>query len=936
VGGVALLARRRSLVMGSMGLATDRPLLTSNTAKRFSLEDDAQTSLTTMICIPAPRPRRSSSLVFVLVSIAMLAGTEARAQFGNSLGEISGSGRYVAYVCFGMCGLDDLNGSWDVFVLDRQTDTRVRVSVDSDGAEHVGNSGGRRDNGDTIDISDDGQVIVFASNARLTPNDTNRCVGSTFDGACQDIYVHVLSTGETSRVSVSSEGAQGDDRSYAPSLSPDGRFVAFVSYATTLVPDDTNGQPDIFLHDRLTHTTTRVSLSRDGVPFNGPSRKPAVANDGIVAFIADAPLLDGPDSLPCRVPEFTIPACSRPYVYVPGIGTRRIQLDGSLPIAVGKPRFGESPRINDLDIDASGRWIVVTGSLHVSLTGFTHDVALYDRLTERTLNIRTDVPDASWARPAISGNGRVIGVFAMGPSILFDRVTGHLTRMPSGCCAWEPVRLSNDGLTVLVENSQMSVYTRDADGDALADDWEAAVGLNPTTAEDAAMDSDGDGLTNLQEFQAGSHPNGTARRYLAEGAANAFFTTRVALFNPTTASTGVVLRFLGGSGEVSSYTTTLAARTRQTLTLTSISNIPANDFSTVIESSAPIVAERTMTWDGAGYGAHAETAGDAPATSWYLAEGATHGPFDLFYLFQNPNTEDAMVTVTYLRPAPRMPVVKTYTVAARSRRTIWVDDEGPELEAEEMAARIESTQPILVERSMYASTPAQPFAAGHAGAGIAAPTLQWFFAEGATGPLFDLFLLVGNPGNAPADVRVTYLRSDAEPIIKSHTVGPAARLTIGVNGEDPRLANTVVSMLVESVNGMPVVAERAMWWPRGQWYEAHLSAGATATGTLWGLADGILDAATETYILIANTNNTAGKATVTFVRGGLASPVTMVVDLPANSRITVRPADLTGFAGGFSAIVESDVPTVVERVTYTTVNGVLWAAGTCALATRLQ
>jgi hypothetical protein len=680
-----------------------------------------------MVRVPASRPRQSSSLIFIFVTMAMLAGAEARAQFGLSLGEISGSGRYVASVVQGMSSMDDFNESSDVLVLDRLTGTRVRVSVDSHGAEHAGDSGGRRDNGDAIDISDDGQVIVFASNAQLVPDDTNRCGTSIAEGACTDVYVHVRATGETSRISVSSSGVQGDDRSYAPSLSPDGRFVAFVSYATTLVPDDTNGQPDIFLHDRLTQTTTRVSVSPDGVPFAGPSRTPAVANDGIVAFIATAPLGDEPDSFPCPAS-----ACPRAYVYVPGAGARRIQLDGSLPIAVQKPRFpGESPRITGLDIDASGRWIVVTGLLHVSLTGYIHDVALYDRLTGRTVKVHSEGRDSTWNRPAISGNGRVIGAYTRGAAVMFDRVTGRLATTPWGCCVQTPVRLSYDGLTVLAEDT-MSVHSRDADADAMADDWENAVGLNPTLAADAALDSDGDGLKNLEEFQAGSHPNGTATRYLAEGAANAFFTTRLALFNPATASTSVVLRFLGGDGEASSYTTTLAARSRQTLTLTSTSNIPMNDFSTVIESTAPIVAERTMTWDRTGYGAHAETAGDAPATSWYLAEGATHGPFDLFYLFQNPNDEDATVTVTYLRPAPRTPVVKTYTVTARSRRTIWVDEEGPELAADDLAARIESNRPILVERAMYASTPGQPFAAGHAGAGIAAPALHWFFAEGAT------------------------------------------------------------------------------------------------------------------------------------------------------------------------------------------------------------
>lgn len=193
---------------------------------------------------------------------------------------------------------------------------------------------------------------------------------------------------------------------------------------------------------------------------------------------------------------------------------------------------------------------------------------------------------------------------------------------------------------------------------------------------------------------------------------------------------------------------------------------------------------------------------------------------------------------------------------------------------------------------------------------------------------------VGNPGTAAADVRVSYLRSEGEPIVKTYTVDAAARLTVGVNGEDPRLTSTVVSMLDESINGVPIVAERAMWWPRGQWYEAHLSAGATATGTMWGLADVTVSDSTETYILIANTGTTAGTARVRF-----ADAIHGVVDveLPAQSRVTVRPAAISALGlGSFGTIIESDVPTVVERTSYTTVNGIIWAAGTSVLATRLR
>jgi hypothetical protein len=875
-----------------------------------------------------PYPSRPGPLffrVFVIVSIAAVTATEVRAQY--QLPAPSASGRYIAFTSAATnLVAGDTNGSWDVFVRDHQTDAVVRVSVMSDGTERIGDSGRTQLVADTIDISDDGRFVVFASHAPLVANDTNRCAGSVSNGDCEDIYVHDRATGETSRVSVASDGTQGDAASSGPSLSPDGRFVAFVSSATTLVPDDRNAQPDIFLHDRVTHTTTRVSASSTGVEQYEPSIQASAANDGIVAFITKARLSDEPDSLPCRGTS----KCSRAYVYVPGAGPKRVLLDGTLGIAVPSRVFPDnSPQIVLIDIDGSGRWVVAHGILQESIMSRLHVSVLYDRLTQRTVMFAGGGgPSAPYV--AISGNGRVVTAYVQSSAVLFDTVTGLLSRPPD-CCLSYPLRPSADGLTIV---STGGLYTRDADGDSMADEWETAVGLDPITAADAAIDTDGDTLSNLEEFQAGSHPKGTTRRYLAEGAANAFFTTRLALFNPANTPTGVVLRFLGAAGAQTSYTTTLGPLKRETLTLESLSHVPSNDFSTVIESVTPIVVERTMTWDVSGYGAHAETALEAPATAWYLAEGATHGPFDLFYLLQNPNAEEANVTITYLRPAPRTPVVKTYTVDARSRRTIWVDDEGPALAAEDLAARIEADRPILVERAMYASTPAQPFAAGHAGVGIAAPALQWFFAEGATGPLFDLYMLVGNPGTADADVRVSYLRSEGEPIVKTYTVAAAARLTVGVNGEDPRLTDTVVSMLVESLNGVPIVAERAMWWPRGQWYEAHLSAGATATGTMWGLADVIVSDSTETYILIANTGTTKGTARVRF-----ADAIHGVVDvaLPAQSRVTVRPAAMSGLGhGSFGTIIESDVPTVVERTSYTTVNGIMWAAGTSVLATRLR
>jgi hypothetical protein len=362
----------------------------------------------------------------------------------------------------------------------------------------------------------------------------------------------------------------------------------------------------------------------------------------------------------------------------------------------------------------------------------------------------------------------------------------------------------------------------------------------------------------------------------------------------------------------------------------------------VIESDQPIVVDRTMTWGTHGFGAHTETSIAGPAANWYLAEGATHGRFDLFYLLQNANGEDATATVTYLLPPPAPPIVKTYTVGANSRATIWVDDEGPELTATDVSAHITSDRPIIVERSLYASTPTQPFAAGLGGAGLATPATSWFFAEAATGSFFDLYLLLANPGEAAADVRVRYLLDDGAAFTRSYDVPARSRRTISVENEDQRLASAAISMVVTSINDQPIVAERSMWWPSPDWYEGHVTAGTTSTGTKWALAEGEVGGgaarSTETFILLANTSATDGSATLTLlVENG--APIVHTVALPAESRVTVPVSSLVtgGGVSRFGTVVQSNgVPIVVEEAIYTTVDGMTWAAGSATTAARLQ
>ena len=177
---------------------------------------------------------------------------------------------------------------------------------------------------------------------------------------------------------------------------------------------------------------------------------------------------------------------------------------------------------------------------------------------------------------------------------------------------------------------------------------------------------------------------------------------------------------------------------------------------------------------------------------------------------------------------------------------------------------------IVVERAMYDSRRGVTFEAGHESAGVTAPSTRWYFAEGATGPYFDLFLLIANPGDQAADVRVTYLLPDGTRERRVHHVGPWQRYTIWVDKEGGTLADTAVSAIVESVNDVPIVVERSMWWPGDSrtWTEAHNSPGATQPGTRWAVADGEVStgaAATATYLLVANTSEQEARVRVTLL-----------------------------------------------------------------------
>ncbi len=295
----------------------------------------------------------------------------------------------------------DANAQPDVFVHDRQTGTTVRISVATDGTEANGTSFRPA-------ISADGRFVAFGSSA------TNLVAESDTNGQ-YDIFVRDLQTGTTIRVSEATDGILGDGESYGPSMSADGRFVSFYSYSTNLVAGDTNGVSDIFVHDTLSGSTARASLSSAGAEGNGYSSNASLSEDGRwVAF----------DSLASNLVTGDTNGIRDVFAHDMQTGeTRRVSVSSSGAQATGRQSYGEDSRAASISSD--GRFVAFlsyAANLVPDDTNDWKDVFVYDLLTGACTRVSLD-SDGN-AGNAYSGSDLCIS--GDGHSVVFTSRAGNL------------------------------------------------------------------------------------------------------------------------------------------------------------------------------------------------------------------------------------------------------------------------------------------------------------------------------------------------------------------------------------------------------------------------------------------------------------------------------------------------------------------------------
>jgi len=315
------------------------------------------------------------------------AGVQANEDSFNA--SISADDRCVAFASRSdNLAAGDTNTSFDIFVRDLLSGTTELISVDSAGAQANGFSY-------WTSISADGRFVAFVSEAtNLVAVDTN---------GVRDVFVRDRQSGTTERVNVDSAGTQGNGSCHYPSLSADGRYVAFSGYAGNLVPGDTNGAADVFVRDRQSGTTERVSVTSAGIQANGSSGEYALwmsADGRYVAFNSDASNLVAGDTNGAR----------DVFVHDRQSGTtERVSVDSA-----GAEGNGFSGS-NGVSITADGRYVVFDSSASNLVSGDTNvarDIFVRDRQTGTTERASVDSAGtqgnyhSGW--PSISADGRYV------------------------------------------------------------------------------------------------------------------------------------------------------------------------------------------------------------------------------------------------------------------------------------------------------------------------------------------------------------------------------------------------------------------------------------------------------------------------------------------------------------------------------------------------
>lgn len=349
-------------------------------------------------------------------------GTQANGESGHA--DLSENGRYVSFWSWASNLVPgDTNGWGDIFLRDTESNETTCVSVSLDGDPAF--RGATND----CDISGTGRYVAFTS-------DSSDLVADEDPDGYSDVFVRDMQSAETTLVSQSSLGVRGNYYSGGPSVSADGRYVAFFSQASDLVPGDTNSRQDVFVRDLQLGVTTRVSTGPAGEQGDNHSFYPKISKDGTkVAFLTYSTTFAADDT------------SDRADIYIKTID------GGAIERVNVKPDGGESSvevALNDyMGLSADGRYVAFAsraGDL-VSAPVQTGD-CIYVRDTESDVTTApvhaTDggLPDSSADFPSMSSDGSLVAFGSAASNLVEDDTRGYFDQFVVDVATGECVRAS--------------------------------------------------------------------------------------------------------------------------------------------------------------------------------------------------------------------------------------------------------------------------------------------------------------------------------------------------------------------------------------------------------------------------------------------------------------------------------------------------------------
>lgn len=390
-------------------------------------------------------------------------------------------------------------------------------------------------------------------------------------------------------------------------------------------------------------------------------------------------------------------------------------------------------------------------------------------------------------------------------------------------------------------------------------------------------------------------PNESRRWYFAEGSTRTPFDLSFALQNPNPVSTIAHFLFLSPEGKQTPFDMRLDPNSRMTLKANDV--LPNAEFATIVTTDLPVYVERSMYF---GHDGHSSAGARQTSKTWFLAEGSTVQPFETWVLLLNPNPVPTSTQLRFLREDGSV-VEHAEMVPAMGRRSVYVN---ALFTTAGFATQVTADQPIVVERAMYFDNGQ----GGHDTLATSTPGKTWFLAAGASRGGFDTWVLIENPGTAPATVKVSFMTDTGNVLTQPLFVLPHSRNSLYT---DPLVPNAAYGIRVDS--DQPIVAERAVYFDGGR--AGYDSTAVAAPATEWFLPEGDTTGSFEEQLAVLNPQGQPVNVQVEFRPQDGDPPPPQRFSLGPTSRMTM---DVNPSAQDTSVAlhVTADRPIVVERVSY--------------------